>query len=523
MFNPFKKAHNFWPATIWQDWFMLSGSLVAFVVLAMSTVTKFSIWFDEAFGSYLVRFNIWDLTRYTASDVHPPFYYWLLKIWTMMFGNTELGIRSMSIFFGALTIILAFLLVLRLFGRRAAYVSLIFLMLSPIFIRYSQEARMYTVLTTIVLAATYVLVYAQEHSKKRWPWIIYGVLVALGMLTQYFAALAWLAHWAWRILTIRSEGNSWKKTTKKLFSKQWVIAHVIAIGLFLPWLPWMVIQFALVQGNGFWILPVTAATIPDFISTFLLFKSQAAAESWLALAFYIVVAVVAYLVFKLLRTLKGEHKNNYLLLVCMVVVPVVLLFILSLPPLRPAFVDRYLMTTIVFLAILTAVTLVLSHSMLRLRLRIGIGLIIVVMMCVGIYNQSVIGNYNKSSLQSNNVRQLIEAVRAKSTMNTPIIGNTPWIFYEAAIYERSDSPIYFVDESTEYKFGSLTMLVENDDHKIKDVDEFDKQHKSFWVIANLNDGAPNVLRSSWHEQESITINDDVSHAPLFKAVRYTTN
>lgn len=519
MFNFFKTNDKFWPTLQWRDWAVLGAGLAVFVGLVASTLTKFSIWFDEAFGAYLVRFDVFELTRYTAFDVHPPFYYWLLKIWTELFGNTELGLRSMSVFFGVLTVVLAFLLVLRLFGRKAAYISLIFLVLSPLFLRYGQEARMYTVLTSTVLLATYILVYAQEHAKKRWPWVAYGVLLAVGMLTQYFAALAWLAHWIWRYLTLRSGDQPWRQTCKKFFSKQWVTAHVVALVVFLPWLPWLLRQFADVQGNGFWIPPVTSATVPDFITNTLLFTDFNGTKGWLALAFYVVVAATIYLSVRVYGQLKNETKKYYLLIITMVAAPMVLLVVLSMPPLRPAFVDRYLMATVVFLPLLFGINLALADCK-KKWLPIAFGVIIAGMMIAGISQQMQIGNYNKSTKQSNSTRQLLETIRATNP-NATILANTPWIFYEAVVYETPNSPVYFAHESTDYKFGSLLMLKENADHKVMDVDAFAAEHDSFWLIDTIKGGDLQPRRDGWRAHESIVINDDISGAALFKAIRFS--
>lgn len=519
MFGLFKKKTTFLPRLAAKDYGVLTAGVIGFTILAASTVTKFSIWFDEAFGSYLIRFNYLDLTRYTAYDVHPPLYYWLLKTWSLVFGNTELGLRSMSIFFGVVTIVFIFALVMKLFGRKAAYISLLFLVLSPLFIRYSQEARMYTLLTAIVVAATYVLVFAQENTKKRWPWIVYGVLLALGMLTQYFAALAWLSHWVWRGYIVRTEAHSFKK---RFFTKDWVIAHGVAIGLFLPWLPWLIRQFADVQGNGFWIPPVSSVTIPDFLTNFLLFMNHDGTKSWLAAGFYGVLVSLIFLVTKLIVSLKSKERDSYLLLVCMVIVPIILLLIASMPPLRPAFIDRYLMTSIVFLPVLIGVSLVLAARLYPRKILIGIGGVILAMMAVGLSTQMTLGNYNKSTSQSNNVRAIVEKVREKTTNDsTPIVARTPWIFYEAVIYSKADSPIYFVNESTKYEFGSLRMLKENDDFKIKSLEDFTRKNPSFWVISNLRDSSPAKMRDTWRVEETLTVDDDVSHKPLFQAIRVT--
>ena len=189
-----------------RDWLLVIAALSVFITITLATITRFSIWFDESFSAYIIRFNFFDIAKYTASDVHPPLYYWILKIWAAVFGNTELGIRSLSLLFGCLAIVTAFILVNRLFGKRAARFSLLFLVLSPMLVRYSQEARMYTMVAFIALLATFVLTYA-VNTKKKLPWAVYGILVSLGMWTHYFSAIVWIAHWLWRADNIRRVTN----------------------------------------------------------------------------------------------------------------------------------------------------------------------------------------------------------------------------------------------------------------------------------------------------------------------------
>ena len=136
------------------DGYFIAAGLTVFTTITLWTITKSSVWFDEAFGAYMTRFSFFDIARYTAADVHPPLYYWLLKIWGALFGNTELGLRSMSILFGAIAIVFGYLLIHRLFDKKAARISLIFMVLSPMLVRYGQEMRMYTLVTAIALAAT---------------------------------------------------------------------------------------------------------------------------------------------------------------------------------------------------------------------------------------------------------------------------------------------------------------------------------------------------------------------------------
>src|SRR6218665_1653730 len=92
------------------DLAILFVGLAVFLTITIINAPRASIWFDEAFSVYIAQFNFWDIARYTASDVHPPLYYWLLKIWSSLFGTTELAYRSLSILFGAATTVIAFFL-----------------------------------------------------------------------------------------------------------------------------------------------------------------------------------------------------------------------------------------------------------------------------------------------------------------------------------------------------------------------------------------------------------------------------
>lgn len=520
MFGLFrKKEQPFLPSFSWQDLTVLFLGLSVFIGITASTVTKFSIWFDEAFGSYLVRFDFGAIARYTGSDVHPPLYYWLLKIWTSMFGNTELGLRTMSIFFGVMTIIFVFLLARRFFGRRTAYVTLLFLVLSPFFIRYSQEARMYTLLTAEIVAATYLLLYA-TGSKKLWPWITYGIVVALGMLTQYFAALAWVAHWFWRYWTVRKKGEPLKATAKKFFSREWVIAYSVALLLFLPWLPFMAMQFFVVQGYGFWIGPVTTVTIPNFFTDILLFSDAMSVTSWVAVSMYIVIAVAGYSTYRLLHRLEGDERRRYALVICLSAVPITLLIAASMPPLRSAFVDRYLLPATIFLLLLFAVNIVSARSGVNRKVRVGAACLLVGLSIVGIMNQTVVGNYNRSTNTANVTRSIVESARSVNG-TVPIIADSPWIFYEAVIYNQPTSPMYFVNETTQYKYGSLNMLKDDDTFKINDLDEFTAHNQKFWVISSTKNDTIKPLRPTWRTVTSVAINDYLTGKQTARATLFS--
>jgi uncharacterized membrane protein len=504
------------------DWFILFAGLILFSVVSLATIANSSIWFDEAFGAYLIRFDFWHIAIYTASDVHPPLYYWLLKLWSMLFGTNEYALRSMSVLFACIAIVFAFLTVRRLLGRKAALLGLLFIVLSPMLVRYSQEMRMYTLVTAIAFAATYVLTIAME-SKRRLPWIIYGVLVGLGMWTHYFSALVWLAHWAWRAWTLREKNKTKRAFFQAFFSKEWILAYIVAVGIFLPWLPSLVWQLVIVQANGFWIPPVIAATVPNFLTNVLYYQDQETVNPWATLLLIILAITITTFAIRLLRRLSGDERRGYMLVLVLAFVPAVLLFMASMPPLRSSFVDRYLIPSTLAIPLFVAVTLALSSRWIKPIWQKALAGLIVIAMVFGIFNVYQLGNYNKTLHSSNNTRQTIEALVAKAGDGQPIIADSPWLFYEAVFYSTDNHPVYFIDANTQYKYGSLNMLRDNDQYKIKDLDSFTKAHPIVWYLGRPGSNTLTAPKASWIQLNQVNVNDSVSNQPSYKAVQYLAN
>lgn len=504
------------------DFLLVGLLLAAFVTIALINAPRASIWFDEAFSAYIVQFNFWDIANFTANDVHPPLYYWLLKIWSDLFGTTDLALRSLSIFFGAGAIITAFFLSRKLFGRSVALLSTLFLTLSPMAIRYSDEARMYMLTALIVFAATYVLVKAME-TKKRSTWLVYGVLISLGMWTHYFTALVWIAHWVWRAGVIKKAGIKAREFKQKFFSKDWILAHVVAIGLFLPWAYAMLYQMTVVQAAGFWIGPVSMDTPSNYFTNVFYYLQHGQAQSWLALAIIAILIILIVSIPKAYKALKLEGKKSFLLISAVAWVPPVLLFVLSMPPLRSSFVERYLVPSAMAFSIFLAIVLVYGTRNWKIWQRIGTVMVIVAMMIFGITNVFYYGNYNKNSNVNIFTRQVVDEIHKVAQPGEPIVMNSPWTFYETVPYENDAHKVYFIDANTDYRFGSLDMLKYRDLHKIKDLEAFKKDHRTIWYMGYTDENEVPPYEASWKALKTVSITDPITGKTVYKATQYQLN
>ncbi|HMN26835.1 MAG TPA: hypothetical protein PKE45_01680, partial [Caldilineaceae bacterium] len=59
-----------------------------------------SLWYDEAVTANLAQRPLAELTRWTANDIQPPLYYYLVAGWGRLTGWSEWSLRWPSVFFG---------------------------------------------------------------------------------------------------------------------------------------------------------------------------------------------------------------------------------------------------------------------------------------------------------------------------------------------------------------------------------------------------------------------------------------
>jgi hypothetical protein len=198
--------------------------------------------------------------------------------------------------------------------------------------------------------------------------------------------------------------------------------------------------------------------------------------------------------------------------------------LLSLPPLRPSYVERYVMPSLVSTSLLLGVTLVYGLKKARLRWRIGATIVVIGVFAIGIGNVYYYGNYNKNSDTLILTGNVIQEINAKAKPGEPIIASSPWIFYEAVFYSTPAHPVYFVDADTQYSYGSLEMLKDNDQHKIKDVPAFLEQHPIVWYIGNSNQPTVTSNRTTgWQPLQTISQYDAIDKNDNYKATEYETN
>jgi len=176
--------------------------------------------------------------------------------------------------------------------------------------------------------------------------------------------------------------------------------------------------------------------------------------------------------------------------------------------------------SIVALSIFFAVTLVVGTRKWRSYVRVLPIVVIAGMMLFGITNVYTYGNFNKNSNTHILTKEVIQEIQATSPKGTPIVANSPWVFYEAVFYSTPDYPVYFIDEATEYTYGSLNMLRDRDLHKITNLEEFEEQHSVIWYLGGTSDADVAPYRDDWRKIQTVSVYDKLTKKEVYKATEY---
>ncbi|MDX9753569.1 MAG: glycosyltransferase family 39 protein [bacterium] len=220
-------------------------ALVGLVLLAWGVrwvgLDRLSLWTDEIHSVFLTRFSLFDYFLFPQYFDHPPFYFLLLKIW-MRFGQSDAWIRFLSVIAASMTVIPLYGFVKEWGGSRAALYASLFLVLNPLHVRYSQEARQYVFL---VLGAV-LMFWAAWRFSKRPSWRNRGSYIAVAfclMATHVMGTLFVLVHALLTLFFLLPRPRlsiAWAKTAGLVFLTG------------LPWLGLLFFHSRMKVESGFW-------------------------------------------------------------------------------------------------------------------------------------------------------------------------------------------------------------------------------------------------------------------------------
>ena len=397
--------------------FLILGILSFFVCLFQAFGQD--IWFDEVFSVNFIQHSYKEIAVLTGKDVHPPLYYWYLKLFhdigkvlvpaasSIMLCKLASMLPFVGIFVYTLTAIR------KNFGLHVAGLFWLLVMTMPQISNYTVEIRMYSLALFFITAAfvhsceliqafslrevTSGVVSASGSGNgengfvKCWKdnkhWVLFWVYGILTAYTQYYACVAVIAIYIavfvfFAIMAYKSkagksvcdkvqvhheQSEDWKaiqnevtiQEQNRISARNGIWKVLLCAGLsilaYLPWLPFFFSQVQTVS-SSYWIQPLTWKSIFGCMKYIFLPVSYAVKKNYVLACVMILIFGAAFL-YSFLMKKKDAGERFFLLTGLWIAVFTTLVgFVCSILN-RPIFVYRYLIPCLGAMWLVAAVVL----------------------------------------------------------------------------------------------------------------------------------------------------------------------
>ena len=377
----------------------LRASTLALDIAIVSTVSLVlglirlggpALWYDEAYTYRQIRRSYPEQV-----EGYQPLYYWVQKPWTSVAGISEWAMRFPSVVGAMLASALIVVLGRRLFDRRTALLSGLFLAASPFVVKWSQQARAYSLLLAASIAITLLLLRALEL-RSRSAWALYGIAYAALLMSHAAAGLLLLpAHAALMV------------QQRKRVLPHGLLAGVVIVAIGLPWVAQLAMRTDSETSETAWI-PFPSAR---YVTGALLGVSGAA-----GLGLLLAVGGIW-----MLRRAGEARVATWL--ATWALAPFVLAIVVSLA--RPIFVDRYLVIAAPAFALLAAVAVT------GLAGRVGAGVVTVVAIATAVALAAWYTSDEEGNWRGEDWRSAVAAVESRTDGPVVVV---QWWAHDAAEY-----------------------------------------------------------------------------------------
>ncbi|HKY15207.1 MAG TPA: glycosyltransferase family 39 protein, partial [Microthrixaceae bacterium] len=214
-------------------------AIASVAALVARFVVPTPLWLDEALSVNIAKLPLGDIAEALRHDGHPPLYYYVLHGWMELFGEGDRAVRALSGLISLAALPLAYRVGRRTTGSRLGWLTVAALCLSPFFLRYGSETRMYSLVMVLVLAGYLAVLNALEAPRLGWWLIIAGATAAL-LWTHYWSL--WFLAAVTALLVVRLVVR-WRRQHQPDRATLAVLMSMAAGGvLFLPWVSTMLFQ-----------------------------------------------------------------------------------------------------------------------------------------------------------------------------------------------------------------------------------------------------------------------------------------
>jgi mannosyltransferase len=443
-------------------WLPLLALVVFAAALRFFRIDAQSLWYDEGVSAFQLTRSYPEILRAAALDSHPPLYYWALKAWATAIpvANSEVVLRSLSAVSGVAAVVLTYLIGRRLFGTLVGCLAALLLAAAPLAVYYSQEVRMYALVTALGLLAAWAY-------DRRTYWL-YAVAAAAGLYTQYLAIAFIVALNVHALLWLRDR-TTWIK---------WLAANAVAALAFLPWLS----NFLDQQSRGLNTSPRTAEGLA--LSTLMAYGGGLATRDVL------LYGGAALAMLALLGLGLGTDWRAKTLVLLLWLIPLGLVIALGLR--SGLFELRYLVVSLPGLTLLAALGIarLVRHPVPA----VAIGMFALVPAAMGLSQQ-----YFDPGLQRDDYRGLVQAIQREARPSDAVVLTAPNQVEVFSYYYRGELPAFPLPAQRPIDAEDTRQRLES----------IRGAHERVWLVSwAMNEADPRGVISAWMAENGFKASHD---------------
>jgi len=230
------------PAVRWPQRVVPPAILLLAWGLRLFRLGDANVWWDEALAVWAVRKGLVGATLWTASDVHPPLFFWTLWGWVQAVGESEVALRLLPAACGFLTVAAVYALARLVGGRQAGALGALLIAIARFHVWWSQELRMYALAGLLGTLSLYFLlrwlraVLYGDSPGRAWRLLIPWALSMAGALYTVFLVAALLVV---ENLAVLAALVRYRERRRQLFVP-WVVAQ---LAVALPVVAWLALSW----------------------------------------------------------------------------------------------------------------------------------------------------------------------------------------------------------------------------------------------------------------------------------------
>ncbi|GAB6120262.1 hypothetical protein JCM30204_14110 [Dysgonomonas termitidis] len=362
-----------------------------------------SLLYDDVYSISMAKASYADILNITASDVHPPLYYWCLKLFSSLFGDSLFCFRIFSTLGIIAVLLLGCFPIRRLFGDKTAITFMLLIIIFPVTQYLATEIRMYSWTMFFVLACA-LSAYQAFKKGGRMCW---GVFLVTGLCAAYFHNYGLLSVFGIYILFFIILIRAKKKLTYL------ILCGVLFSIVYLPWLIQLWGQVDAVS-SGYWIKPLTLNDL--FLHIYYFYSPK---EIWQPFTYFsklqmmtgLIVLMAIQLVLTIKVLLSDNIKKDKMPLLAIIsfitfLFPVAIGFIISVTYL-PVLVTRYMTCSFGLFILSLALILAKALEFPRYR-RLSYAFLLLLLITGGVRLYSGVNYYNRTGSAYQSIRDFIK-------------------------------------------------------------------------------------------------------------------